>query len=102
MQRSASYSASTGSSHSFEAPSTTFIMAICAKSESGAAPCQCLVSGTTYTTSPGLSSTGSLPPLLVVAAPAHGDENLAGLVMNMPVITAARLERDVGNVDFLA
>ena len=99
MQRSASYSASTGSSHSFEAPSTTFI---CAKSESGAAPCQCLVSGTTYTTSPGLSSTGSLPPLLVVAAPAHGDENLAGLVMNMPVITAARLERDVGNVDFLA
>lgn len=102
MQRSASYSASTGSSHSFEAPSTTFIMAICAKSESGAAPCQCLVSGSTYTTSPGLSSTDSLAPLLVVAVPAHGDENLAGLVMNMPVITAARLERDVGSVDFLA
>lgn len=60
IQRNASYSASTGSSHSFEAPSTAFMMAICAKSESGAAPCQCLVSGATYTTSPGLSSTGSL------------------------------------------
>lgn len=77
-------------------------MAMCAKLEFGAAPCQCLVSGATYTTSPGLSSTGLFAPLLVVAAPAHGGEDLAGLVVNMPVVAAARLERDVGNVDFLA
>ena len=43
-----------------------------------------------------------LAPLLVVAAPAHGNENLTGLVMDMPVVAATRLECDVGNVDFLA
>ena len=43
----------TGSSHSFEAPSTAFMMAICAKSESCAAPCQCLTPGGHTTTSPG-------------------------------------------------